>query len=109
MVGHSGCSMTKGTRTGVAASSSSVPLIRRTLPPIRNAIASGYCSRLPTSLLGGRGVPGRETPPSYAGFMVLGVVIGFAAGTALGLVWHVLRHSHLESEARTAEARLTDA
>jgi DNA recombination protein RmuC len=41
--------------------------------------------------------------------MVLGVVIGLVAGIALGLVWHLLRHSALQAEARTAEARLADA
>jgi DNA recombination protein RmuC len=41
--------------------------------------------------------------------MVLGVVIGLVAGIALGLVWHLLRQSAVQSEACTAEARLTDA
>jgi len=41
--------------------------------------------------------------------MTLGVIVGLLIGMASGLVWHVLRHSALKAEARTAEARLTDA
>jgi len=41
--------------------------------------------------------------------MVIGVVLGLLAGVALGLMWHLLRHSALQAEARTAQARLADA
>jgi DNA recombination protein RmuC len=41
--------------------------------------------------------------------MFLGVVIGLAVGLASGAVWHLVRHSALQGEARTAEARLADA
>jgi DNA recombination protein RmuC len=41
--------------------------------------------------------------------MILGVVIGLAVGGAFGAVWHLVRHSALQADARTAEARLADA
>jgi DNA recombination protein RmuC len=55
------------------------------------------------------GLPDLDTPPSYAEFMALGVIIGLLIGLALGLVWHLVRHAALQAEARTAQARLTDA
>src|SRR5580658_5656057 len=41
--------------------------------------------------------------------MVLGVLIGLAAGVAIGLLWHLFRQGALTTSARTAEARLLDA
>jgi DNA recombination protein RmuC len=41
--------------------------------------------------------------------MILGTIIGLVAGLALGVVWHLVRHSALQAVARTAEARLADA
>jgi DNA recombination protein RmuC len=41
--------------------------------------------------------------------MVLGVLIGLAAGVLIGLGWHLARGSHASSAARLAEARLADA
>jgi DNA recombination protein RmuC len=41
--------------------------------------------------------------------MILGLVIGLVVGCAFGAVWHLVRHSALQADARTAEARLADA
>jgi DNA recombination protein RmuC len=55
------------------------------------------------------GSPSSDTPHRYAGRVVIGVIIGVVAGLALGMVWHLSRHSIMQSAARTAEARLADA
>jgi DNA recombination protein RmuC len=41
--------------------------------------------------------------------VVIGVVVGLVAGLALGLAVHVARQARVTAEARTAEARLSDA
>ena len=41
--------------------------------------------------------------------MVIGVVIGLAAGLLVGLAWYLVRGAHASSAARLAEARLADA
>jgi DNA recombination protein RmuC len=41
--------------------------------------------------------------------MVLGVVIGLAAGVAIGVSWHLFAQGAITASARTAEARLADA
>jgi DNA recombination protein RmuC len=41
--------------------------------------------------------------------MILGLVIGLVVGCAFGAVWHLVRHSAVQADARTAEARLADA
>ncbi len=59
--------------------------------------------------MGAAGSPVPDTPPRYAELMALGVMIGVLVGLAAGLVWHLLRQSALQAEARAAEARLADA
>jgi DNA recombination protein RmuC len=41
--------------------------------------------------------------------VVIGIVIGVAAGIALTLAWHVMRQSQLSAQARVTEERLADA
>ena len=41
--------------------------------------------------------------------MVIGVLIGLAAGLLVGLAWHLARGAHASGEARLAAARLSDA
>lgn len=41
--------------------------------------------------------------------MVIGVLIGLAAGVVIGLAWHLLRGARTAGSARVAEARLADA
>ncbi len=55
------------------------------------------------------GLPDFDTPPSYAEFMALGVIIGLLIGLAVGLVWHLVRHGALQAETRMAQARFSDA
>ena len=41
--------------------------------------------------------------------MVIGLLIGLAAGLLIGLAWHLVRGAHASSATRLAEARLADA
>src|SRR3984957_11722490 len=54
-------------------------------------------------------VPVRDTPPSYAGLVIIGIAIGVVVGLVLGLAVHVVRLARVNAQARTAEARLGDA
>jgi DNA recombination protein RmuC len=54
-------------------------------------------------------VPVVDTPHRYIGRMVLGVVIGLAAGLAVSFAWHLARTARTAGAARLAESRLADA
>jgi DNA recombination protein RmuC len=54
-------------------------------------------------------VPVVDTPHRYIGRMVLGVVIGLAAGFAVSFAWHMARTARTAGAARLAEGRLADA
>jgi len=54
-------------------------------------------------------VPVRDTPPSYAGLVIIGIAIGVVVGLVLGLAVHMVRLARVSAQARTAEARLGDA
>ena len=41
--------------------------------------------------------------------MVIGVVIGIAAGLLVGLAWHLVRSARASTASQVAEARLADA